>query len=1215
MKKLFFAVGFFCFISGAAELSQPVAEYRTAVWDMRKLNTGHHRAVVRVSEEAEAVAVRIPWRRRDDDPQKKAILAFTEDHKPVYNLVPRTIEKEYGELIFQPTAGAGIYYFYYLPFKTPTVWSSRSGSYYSPMSRANSKWIADGDLRKVDPGTLQQAELVALEAIDDFNRFDPMEICATKAETEALRAECPADAPFMVFPEDRTRSIRMPEALPVDWITRGESREFKGIARPNENYAFQIGVWAAKGEVKNITADWQDFVNAAGSKIPADAMACLNFGGIDWDAKPFEKAVDIPADRVQPLWFFLTVPADAAGVYEATINLKSGGKTVPVKISLDIQGELLVDGGVSKPELMTRLSWFNSTAGQENTVTSPYTPLEIKGNTIGILNRSVQFGDNGMPVSIKSNDRELLAAPVSFDVITDKGGLKFDNWQSETVAESETTMKRQFTAKSGDVTLKLVLQMEFDGMVRYQATVKSDHELKIKDIRLITDIRADEAIYGMGFGRRGGYLPKSIDWKWNLGEASHMLWLGNVKAGLQLKLTPLNAHILQRSTLNDNGLPPGWHNDGKGGATVRTTEKTVRITAFSGERNIKKNEELEFGFHYLITPFRPLDFKNHWARRRGGWPGIPGNNIRSLFHGVRGNKFINYPFIDAGETYAVIADLKRNQSEIELYYTLRELSNRAYELWAIRSLGNEIFASSAFVYSIHDAKRITTNGGGYPWLQEHLKTDYVPSWLQPLDGNTIKPPLNVVDASISVKGSSRMANYYIAGIPYLMKKFGIRDIYLDGVGFNRETARRLARVTRETNLESLINFHCVDYFDFTKTNSSVMNNHLELLPYFSDLWLGEMFDYSRSPDFWLVEMSGIPFGLTGEQLNGSNAGNFFRGMIFGMNWRKNQETTSMWQMWDQFKIAESEMIGYWDDNPPVKTDSPNVLATVYKRAGAALVVLAHWSDVQMAKTVNLHPAVQSPVIDGELNDPAWANSVLLQDFMKMNFALKADLPFEFRLTFDQNNLYAAFRCPGNSPPKAVKRDRDGTLWLDDSIDFVIQPDPSKPGSYHFIGNAAGSIYDSGPGGVSWNGSWQYKVSQSGNDWQGEISIPLRELGLSANKLLAGGKIGFNAGRTAHVKPGEALSSSYTKTSGTYDSNFAIVTFDRSIPVTRETVAASSDTRCNLSIDWKALGLNPAKVRASLMDIPLIQKPGAIDVNNTITVPENKGYFILLEETE
>jgi hypothetical protein len=122
---------------------------------------------------------------------------------------------------------------------------------------------------------------------------------------------------------------------------------------------------------------------------------------------------------------------------------------------------------------------------------------------------------------------------------------------------------------------------------------------------------------------------------------------------------------------------------------------------------------------------------------------------------------------------------------------------------------------------------------------------------------------------------------------------------------------------------------------------------MEHFPYLNRLWFGEYFDYEKNkPDFYLTEVSGIPFGLMGEMLQ--DGGNPWRGMIYGMTnrlpWSGNNDPRPIWKAWDSFGMKGTEMIGYWSQNCPVKTNNPEVLATVYKKKGSALISIASWAD-------------------------------------------------------------------------------------------------------------------------------------------------------------------------------------------------------------------------------------------------------------------------------
>ena len=127
---------------------------------------------------------------------------------------------------------------------------------------------------------------------------------------------------------------------------------------------------------------------------------------------------------------------------------------------------------------------------------------------------------------------------------------------------------------------------------------------------------------------------------------------------------------------------------------------------------------------------------------------------------------------------------------------------------------------------------------------------------------------------------------------------------------------------------------------------------MELLPYVDRTWIGEGFPANNTLDFWLVEMSGIPFGLMSETLD---ARNVFRGMVYGMlprlPWSGNP--VPLWHIWDDFGMKNAVMRGYWDERCPVKTDNANIPATVYINGDKALVVLANWTDLPQTAKITL----------------------------------------------------------------------------------------------------------------------------------------------------------------------------------------------------------------------------------------------------------------------
>ncbi len=305
-----------------------------------------------------------------------------------------------------------------------------------------------------------------------------------------------------------------------------------------------------------------------------------------------------------------------------------------------------------------------------------------------------------------------------------------------------------------------------------------------------------------------------------------------------------------------------------------------------------------------------------------------GANVINIHHATPLNPYINYPFLATERLRAYVKAAHQRGIKLKIYYTVRELTNHVTEMWALRSLGHEVLAPGA--------------AGGYPWLREHLVTDYAPAWYDNLEGHEIlswrgPTPGGGVSAALLTSGNSRWFNYYVEGLRWLVENVGIDGLYLDDVSYDRETLKRMRRVMARRP-GCLIDLHSCEGFSHQPANQ-----YLEFFPYVDRLWFGEMFNYDEPPDYWLIEISGIPYGLMGDMLQ--NGGNKWRGMVYGMTARVPwcNDARAMWPVWDGFGIAESRMTGYWEQDCPVRTGSPEVLATAYVRPGKTLVAVASWA--------------------------------------------------------------------------------------------------------------------------------------------------------------------------------------------------------------------------------------------------------------------------------
>jgi hypothetical protein len=449
------------------------------------------------------------------------------------------------------------------------------------------------------------------------------------------------------------------------------------------------------------------------------------------------------------------------------------------------------------------------------------------------------------------------------------------------------------------------------------------------------------ARYMMGMGLKGGTRPGTYDWRWNVRNNQDAVWVGDVNAGLQLSLQderysrPLNTNFYRLKPLV---MPRSWSNEGRGGCRFREDGgDTFLISCYSGERTMAPGDELRYDFKLLLTPFHTLDTDAQWRTRfLHDYRPIPavlesGATVINVHHARDINPYINYPFLRPAEMKAYADEAHANGLKMKIYYTVRELTNRAPEIFALRSLGEEIFAPGP--------------GGGYSWLQEHLGSNYIGGWFVPA----------LKDAAVVTSGVSRWHNYYLEGLEWLVTHVGIDGLYIDDVAFDRTVMKRVRKILDRGRPGALIDLHSANQYNARDGFASSANLYLEHFPYLDRLWFGEYFDYGFPPDFWLVEVSGIPFGLMGEMLQ--DGGNPWRGMLYGMTnrlpWGGDSDPRPIWKAWDAFGMAGSRMIGYWVPSSPVRTDRADVPATVYVQPGRALISLASWAPDPVEATLSI----------------------------------------------------------------------------------------------------------------------------------------------------------------------------------------------------------------------------------------------------------------------
>jgi len=782
------------------------------------------------------------------------------------------------------------------------------------------------------------------------------------------------DKAFLVFPESRKHSLQWFDSIPEIKIEQALSPEaFVLNAQPGEIITFQLGVWALKNDIKNIQIKFPDLKGENGAVIPSGKMTCYNLKGTDFKGQPFSKTLDVSAGRVQALWIGIDLADIAPGKYSGNVSVEAGGKSQDVNIEFNVSGEKVANHGYNEGWRLSRLDWLNSTVGIDENITGGYIPVHVRKHTVSILGRSLEIADNGLPASIVSffdgsNEKinkqgePIVSGPFRFIIEKENGEfIRLTPNDLVITAQTPSRVNWKVLNTSPEIDVECSGQMEYDGFVDYKMKLISRSPVKIKDIRLEIPVEKGKADYMMGLGKEGGFRESGWQWKWDASKNQDMLWIGSVNGGIHIKwkaenyVRPLTNIYYEFGRLN---MPPSWDNAGKGGVTVSEAKSDVTINAYSGSRELAPGEQLHYDFELLITPLKVIDRQIKYGDRyyHGGGTNTSvkvaaakkaGANIINIHHAEDIYPFINYPYLDANasELRQLVSDAHAADMRMKFYYTTRELTKNIPEFWALYSLNGEVIYPGPG----NASRTLLHRNGPNEWLVKNVREKYIPAWYNPVNEGKFK---GETDLSVITTPDSRLNNFYVAGLDWMVQNMQIDGVYIDDSALDRFTLRRARKIIDDSRPEGRMDLHSCNHFGESFGFASCLNMYMDLLPYFDLVWIGEGRDYNREADHWLIEVSGIPFGLTGQMLEGG--GNPWRGMVYGITNRSgyfSQGPESLWKFFDDYHFSKREMIGYWDKDCPVTCTNSKAKATAYKGETDVVIAVANWSSTDESTSV------------------------------------------------------------------------------------------------------------------------------------------------------------------------------------------------------------------------------------------------------------------------
>ena len=118
-------------------------------------------------------------------------------------------------------------------------------------------------------------------------------------------------------------------------------------------------------------------------------------------------------------------------------------------------------------------------------------------------------------------------------------------------------------------------------------------------------------------------------------------------------------------------------------------------------------------------------------------------------------------------------------------------------------------------------------------------------------------------------------------------------------------------------------------------------------------------------------------------------------------------------------------------------------------------------DLTPPPTINVPRASVQPVIDGNLFEKAWAKSVPLPPFYQADAITPPNEPTQGFLLWDDEYLYIGARIYDSQMKRVqiTQTNPDSAVWLDDTLEILVDPNPATPTYHHLVINPIGTVFD------------------------------------------------------------------------------------------------------------------------------------------------------------
>ncbi len=611
----------------------------------------------------------------------------------------------------------------------------------------------------------------------------------------------------------------------------------------------------------------------------------------------------------------LPLPAHP-GRYEIAVQIQDGLKVVEFR----------------HPITIPDFSWYKNTIGLERKVLEPWTPIEVRNNTVYCWGREYHFGNSALPEQIFSREKALLARPIQVVASIQKTPIRWIKQKIRLVSADQVSalLKGEMSGVAGEEEIKLYTEteIEYDGFMLIR--LSSDKAERFCSFSLDIPVLPKHALYHHRYSTLRQGCAGSIPPGRGVVDQSPFIpfsWFGDNERGL--------FWCCESQQFWPNGDAPDAY------AEIRDVDSvSMRFHLLAERQNFASDWQYEFALQ--ATPVKPLPAK--WRKTRViSWEK---NDMRT------------WPGATIG-----------------------------YFNWGANHIASTFgYPESSDPEIVKEQVRVTRSKGIklLPYLNLSCQPTLCPEWpffgkqwrMGYLDHDPVDIDRRHAYSAVSV-GDKNYSDFVIWKLDKYMREFDLDGQYHDnsfpyhsslphtGLGFIRDGRRYPAfnifatRKLAQRNRAMLQNFK-KEAFTLAHMSSKVW---IPILAYEDAICDGEHFrgrikdSYPEvlPMDMFRAEYMGRQWGLIPvmmSELSPDEAGKIAptRGLITMLLlhdtklWAKNslnnrEVVVKAQQALDEFGYVDAEFIGYFDEKPPATTAQNDVYISAYQKQDKSVLMI------------------------------------------------------------------------------------------------------------------------------------------------------------------------------------------------------------------------------------------------------------------------------------